>query len=223
MQNASMAFDPATLTPTYQLTVGLPGGSNAMATAARLGIPEEIINNARSVLSGASQELEDLLANLMAEKQKIAALQQELQAERDEFARRNAALGAELQRIKTEERQAIREARDAIVRETAELHREIRQATAELRKQKNREGIEQARRTLAGVRQQLAGEVWQPPASEDSGPVDGSIRAGDTVRIRDIGLTATVLSVSEEAQEIEVQAGRSKMTLGLEGARRKRL
>jgi DNA mismatch repair protein MutS2 len=67
LQNASLEFDPATLSPTYHLSVGIPGGSNAMATAARLGIPPEIIRDARGMLTGSSQELETLLANLMAE------------------------------------------------------------------------------------------------------------------------------------------------------------
>ena len=78
LQNASLEFDPETLTPTYHLTVGIPGGSNAMATAARLGIPAEIIKDARGMLTGSSQELETLLANLMAEKQKVSSLQKEL-------------------------------------------------------------------------------------------------------------------------------------------------
>jgi DNA mismatch repair protein MutS2 len=216
LQNASLEFDPITLTPTYRLTVGLPGGSNAMATAARLGIPEEIINDARGMLSGTSQELEALLANLMSEKQKIETLQQELKVERDEFTRRNTELGNELQRIKSEERKAIKEARDIIVRETAELHREIRQAAAELRKQKSQESIEQARRTLAGVRQQLESEVWQPKAGDEVEPIDENIKIGDTVRVKEVGLTATVLAISEESREIEVQSGRSKMTLSLD-------
>jgi DNA mismatch repair protein MutS2 len=216
LQNASLEFDPVTLTPTYRLTVGLPGGSNAMATAARLGIPDEIIEDARGMLSGKSQELEALLANLMTEKQKIETLQLDLKNERDEFTRRNTELNHELQRIRSEERKTIKEARDAIVRETAELHREIRQAAAELRKQKSQESVEQARRTLAGVRQQLESEVWQPKAGDEVEPIDENIKIGDTVRVKEVGLTATVLAISEESREIEVQSGRSKMTLSLD-------
>jgi DNA mismatch repair protein MutS2 len=215
LQNASLEFDPITLTPTYRLTVGTPGGSNAMATAARLGIPMEIINDARSMLSEGSQELEKLLGSLMAEKQTIESLQRELKADRDEYVRHSAELSSELQRIKAEERQALREARDAIVKETAGLHREIRQAMAELRKQKSQEGIERARQTLAEVRQKLDSEAWQPKA-EEAEQLDESIKTGDTVQVKEVGLTATVLSISEESQEIEVQSGRSKMTLSLD-------
>lgn len=216
LENASLEFDPETLTPTYHLTVGIPGGSNAMATAARLGIPAEIIDDARSMLTEGSQELESVLANLMSEKQKIASLQRELKAERDEFARRNTALNNELERLKSEERKAIQEARDTIVRETAELHKEIRQAAAELRKEKSAAKMEQARRTLAGVREQLDSEAWQPRVGENIEAEAGIIKVGDTVRVKEAGLTATVLSISEESGEIEVQSGRTKMRLSID-------
>jgi DNA mismatch repair protein MutS2 len=70
VQNASFDFDPATLAPTYHLTVGIPGGSNALATATRLGIPPEIVDEARGILSRGALELESLLRDLMVEKQK---------------------------------------------------------------------------------------------------------------------------------------------------------
>jgi DNA mismatch repair protein MutS2 len=216
MENASLEFDPVTLTPTYRLTVGLPGGSNAMATAARLGIPEEIIKDARGMLSEGSRELEALLANLMSEKQAVASLKREMEAERDEFRKRNAELTSELQRLKTEERRAIQEARDAIVRETAELHREIRQAAAELRKEKTGASLERARQTLAETREKLDSHAWQIERDETIEADAGIIKAGDTVRVRDVGLTATVLSLSEDTREIEVQAGRTRLRLGLD-------
>jgi DNA mismatch repair protein MutS2 len=216
LQNASLEFDPATLAPTYHLTVGIPGGSNAMATAARLGIPSEIIQDARGMLTGSTQELETLLANLMTEKQKVSSLQEELTVERDEFTRRNAELDSELRRLKTEERKAIQEARDAIVREAAELHREIRQAAAELRKVKTNNGIDKAKHSLSAVREQLEKDIWKPRVVETPETDAGIIKVGDTVRVKEAGLTATVLSISEESGEIEVQSGRTKMRLGLD-------
>jgi DNA mismatch repair protein MutS2 len=217
MENASLEFNPATLAPTYRLTVGLPGGSNAMATAARLGLPPEIIDEARSLLAEGSQELENLLAGLMAEKQKIAALEKELETEKENMGRRNIELQKELDRLKTEERLAVREARDAIVREAAELHKQIRQAAAELRREKSAVKIEETKQNLTRVRKQLDTPVWQPTVeAEESAEDRGTIRVGDTVRIREAGITATVLSVSDESREIEIQSGRTKLRLSLD-------
>jgi DNA mismatch repair protein MutS2 len=216
LENASLEFDPATLTPTYRLTVGTPGGSNAMATASRLGIPAEIINDARGMLTEGTQELETLLTTLMTEKQKTESLRRELTAEREELDRRNAEVENERQRLKAEERKAIQEARDRIVREAAELHKEIRQASAELRKEKSAARMEQAKRAMATVREQLNSEAWQAKAGEAQEIDVSTINIGDTVWIKEVGLTATVLTISEESQEVEVQAGRTKMRLGLD-------
>jgi DNA mismatch repair protein MutS2 len=216
LENASLDFDPVTLAPTYRLTVGIPGGSNAMATAARLGLLPEIIQDARGMLTGSSQELETLLANLMEEKQKIAALHKELIAERDDWARRNTALEGELQKLKTEERKAIQEARDAVVREAAELHKEIRQAAADLRRAKTAESMEKAKSSLSKVRGQLERDIWRPEVTETPGADAGIITIGDTVRVKEAGLVATVISILEDSREIEVQAGRTKMRLGLD-------
>jgi len=215
-ENASLEFDPVTLAPTYRLTVGLPGGSNAMATAARLGLPAEIISEARGMLTEGSQELESLLASLMKEKQQLASLHRELAAEKDRLARQNAELEKARQKLKDEEVQAIREARDQIVREAAGLHKELRQAAAKLRKEKSAAGVEEARQVLATVQQQLDSEAWQTPASPAAeGGV--ALKVGDNVWIKEAGLTATVLSISGETREVEVQAGRTRMRLGQDG------
>jgi len=215
MHNASLEFDPKTLTPTYHLTVGLPGGSNAIATAARLGIPNEIIEDARSMLSGGSHELESLLANLMEEKQKIGVIRRDLEADGAALNRRAAELEKEKQKLKIEERKAIQSARDEIVREAAELHKELREAAAGLRKEKTQSSVEHARRSLTHIREQLDSEAWQTHTAETPEEESGIIKAGDTVLVKETGITATVLSISEESQEIEIQAGRLKMRLGL--------
>ncbi|MBI4266758.1 MAG: endonuclease MutS2 [Chloroflexi bacterium] len=217
LQNASLDFDPVTLAPTYHLMVGVPGGSNALATASRLGLPSEIIAGARGMLSKGSQDLEALLANLMREKQQVEALRRDLSREREEFERRNAGLENELERLKTAEQKAIREARDRVVSEVAELHREIRQATSDLRKAKTRESIEQARRAATAARERLKSGPWRPEGGESPLAITGKIVPGDTVRLKETSLQATVLSVAEATQEIEVQAGQSRFRLSLDG------
>ena len=214
VQNASFDFDPATLAPTYHLTLGLPGGSNALATATRLGVPSGIIDHARDLLSKGTLELESLLSDLMAEKQKTGEVRVALENERKEMDQQSAELKNRLERVKEEEKRTVQEARDRVVAEAAELHRQIRQASSELRREMTRERLERARKALDGVQEQLSNEVWTP----DTGEVEEgkSIAAGDRVYLRDIGLQASVLSVDEEAREVEVQAGQLKLRIGLE-------
>jgi DNA mismatch repair protein MutS2 len=217
LENASLEFDAVTLQPTFQLTVGIPGGSNAMATAARLGIPSEIIDNARGMLTKGSQELENLLNSLMVEKQRAESLSNELTTERDEYHRRNAELEKERQRLEIETGYITREARDRILSEAAELHKAIRQAAAELRKKKSAETVASAREALAGVRQQLDTESWNLYKEPDREIEPENIKVGDNVWIKEAGLAATVLAVSEATREVDVRAGRTKMRLSIDG------
>ncbi len=216
MENASLDFDPVRMAPTYKLTIGIPGGSNAIATAARLGIPQSIIDDARSRTSSGGQELEELLNNLQAEKQRLAELTRDAEKERRELSKRNAEMAKEIERLKNEEQKAIRDARDAIVREAAELHRELRQAAADIRKEKSTERVEQARQTLSRVREQIDTPQWQPTTGETAVEESEEIRPGDTVRLKEVGMTATVISVSEESGEVEVQSGRTKLRISLD-------
>jgi len=218
LQNASLDFDPVTLMPTYHLTVGSPGGSNALATAARLGLPPEIIADARGMLSKGTQDLDVLLANLMEEKQRLEVIRQDLIKEKERVERRETELETELQRLEAEERKVIQETRDRVVLEAAELYKEIRQAASELRREKSRERIEQAKAAIATVQEQLKSELWRAKAGEktDGEALDENIiTTGDTVWLKEANMHATVLSVSEETQQVEVQAGLTKIRLGL--------
>ena len=222
LQNASLDFDPVTLAPTYHLTVGIPGGSNALATAERLGLPSQIVEEARGMLTGGSQQLETLISDLTAEKEKVRGLSSEAERLQQEAEQRSAELESRFGRLKAEERTIIQEARDRVVREAAELQKDIRQAAAHLRKERSRETVEQSRRALAAAREQLSGEDWQPRAGSQTGePVQqGSIAPGDTVWLKEAGVSATVLSISEESQQIEVQSGLTRIRLGLDGVTR---
>jgi len=199
--------------------IGIPGGSNALATASRLGLSEGIIADARGMLTEGSQDLEGLLANLMAEKQGVETVRHELEKERNQAEQRNNELNDRLQRLKTEERRLIQETRDRIVREAAELHKEIRKVAAELRKEKSSEKVEQARRSLATMREQLDGAAWQSGLDDktDGETADeSSINIGDTVRLKGADMQATVLSISGEDREVEIQAGQTRLRLDLD-------
>ena len=220
LQNASLDFDPVTLAPTYHLVMGIPGGSNALATAARLGLAPGIITNARSMLARGTQELEALLTSLREDKRTVDALRLDLTKERDGLQHKNTELENEVQRSRAEGQKIVQETRDRVLYEAAELLKEIRQAASELRKEKSKERIEKARRATAAAQEQLQSKVWQAKTDEKANReiADNSrIAPGDIVWLREASLQATVVSISQEAQQIEVQAGQSRFRLSLDG------
>jgi DNA mismatch repair protein MutS2 len=224
MQNAALDVDPVTMAPTYHLTVGIPGGSNALATASRLGLPEEIVDRARDMLSKSAQEIESLLTHLVTEQKTVESIRHGLEAELNEAEQSGADLKNKLRQLEEERRRIVKQTRDQVVREAAELQMIIRGAAADLRKEKSREKIERAKKALAGAQEKLNAEVWQAKPSVETEEVEaweGPIASGDTVWLRDANVPATVLSVYEERGLVEVQAGKVKMTLRLDGVEKR--
>ncbi|MDD5288231.1 MAG: endonuclease MutS2 [Dehalococcoidales bacterium] len=220
LQNASLDFDPVTLAPTYHLTVGLPGGSNALATAARLGLDAEIISHAREMLSKGTQEVETLLSHLTEERDKAQSTRLELEKVKRDAELLKKEFENKLKELKTREKTVIQETRDRIVSEAADLQREIRQAATELRKQKSRDTIERTKKTLASVQEKIRAATWQPqtsPETETETEPDNSIAIGDTVYLKEANLEAIVLKLDEVNREIEVQAGHTRIKMGLGG------
>jgi len=224
MQNAALDVDPVTMAPTYHLTVGIPGGSNALATASRLGLPAEIVSHARNMLSKGAQEIEALLTHLVTEQKNVESLRHSLEKKLNEAEQSGADLKNRLRQLEEERRGIVKQTRDQIVREAAELQMEIRGAAADLRKEKSREKIEQAKKALAEAQEKLDAEVWQArPAieMEETEAGAGPIANGDTVWLKEANVPATVLSVSEKRGLVEVQAGKVKMTLRLDGVEKR--
>ena len=224
MQNAALDVDPVTMVPTYHLTVGIPGGSNALATASRLGLPEEIVSRARNMLSKSAQEIESLLTHLVTEQKSVESLRKSLEKEMNEAEQSGTDLKNRLHQLEEERRRIIKQTRDQVVREAAELQMIIRGAAADLRKEKSREKIERAKKALAEAQEKLDAEVWQARLVVETEEVDageGPIARGDTVWLKEANVPATVLSVFEDRGLVEVQAGKVRMTLRLDGVEKR--
>jgi len=224
MENAALDVDPVTMTPTYHLTVGIPGGSNALATASRLGLSAEIVTSARQMLSESTQQIETLLTHLVTEQKNVESLRHSLEKKLNEVEQNDADLKNRLRQLEDDSRRIIKQTRDQIVSEAAELQMKIREAAAELRKEKSRERIEQAKKALAEVQEQLDAEVWRARPAVEMGETEAEaspITAGDTVWLREAGVPATVLAVYEERGLVEVQAGKVKMTLRLDSVEKR--
>ncbi|MBI4331426.1 MAG: Smr/MutS family protein [Chloroflexi bacterium] len=223
VQNASFDFDPVTLTHTYHLTMGIPGGSNALSVARRLGLPPEIIAEAERLVPGNVKEMESLLAGLKTREQEAAMLQGQLEKEKEEAARRTGEIEeerrqmeVERQEMKAELRRMVRETRDKVLVEAAGLQTQIREIAAELRKDKSRARVEHAKKALPAILERVDAGPLQPEKDVAQGDALRNVQAGDTVRVREVGVTATVLSISEARREVELEAGGTRLRLSLD-------
>jgi DNA mismatch repair protein MutS2 len=135
VRNASVEFDLETLAPTYRLIVGLPGRSNALAIASRLGLDETIIDDARTLVATEDLIADDMLDEIQRTRQEITRQQAEIQMLRDDAAQKRRELQSRLDNIENERRDVVREARrdaendlEALKNELKKMRNEMRQA-----------------------------------------------------------------------------------------------
>jgi DNA mismatch repair protein MutS2 len=215
--NASVEFDVETLSPTYRLSIGLPGRSNALAIATRLGLPEDIIENAREYVGTAGVEMEGLLANLQTERAAAADERYRLTMERveAEFQRTQAEkLRAE---IEEERVRVLNEARAQGRREVEETRAELARVKTQMRHKLNEEQLSKLRERTRRLEERMAVEAPKTHRSHRAAPVaegaplSGPLEIGDTVLVRSMGQRGEVVALTNGRGEVEVQLGAMKM------------
>ena len=111
MENASVEFDVATLRPTYQLLVGVPGVSNAFNIAKRLGLPDEIIERGREFLSQEEVHLEEVVADLVADRKRLEYVSLQAEDERQQALTLLAQVEREKEELQRRKEEILAKAR----------------------------------------------------------------------------------------------------------------
>src|SRR5512135_788728 len=135
--NASVEFDPDTLRPTYKLTIGLPGRSNAFAIATRLGLKSDIVAHAKSMVAEGDLKVEDLLAEIHQQKEAITQSREIADRARREAETTARQLRERLNHIEEERAEILDQARAEAQAQVALLREELerlRKSLAELQK-----------------------------------------------------------------------------------------
>ncbi len=209
VENASMEFDLDTLSPTYRMRIGLPGRSNAFAIAERLGLPAEIVEAARALVSPDERAAESLLAEIQQAHREAAAARDEAIQTKRRVEEQERRLAAHLAAIEGERAAILGEARAEARRELARFRREIESLQEELDERRRQSSL--TARWLAQARERLAAQEKAaapppPPPPPEPEALPGEIAVGDTVFIVGLGTTGQVTALEGDRAEVQVGA-----------------
>jgi DNA mismatch repair protein MutS2 len=215
VENASVEFDVETLSPTYRLTIGLPGRSNALAIASRLGLPNDIIEQGREFLGSAGVEMESLLTNL-AEERKVAADERyRLSMERAEAEYQRKEVERMRRETEEERERIINAAREKSRREADAAQAELARIRTQMRRNMTEERLEQLRERARKLEERNAPLPSRGrPAAIERGETIGDaddVAVGDQVRVRSLGQRGEVMAAANGRGEVEVQVGAMRM------------
>jgi DNA mismatch repair protein MutS2 len=212
--NASLLFDMETLSPTFEMTIGLPGRSNAFAIARRLGLDETVLDDAIRQVSADSHQAEDLLDSIYTLREKMEAEEaqtrltlREAEAERDRLHRRQEEVEVERQAI-------LKATRQEMQRQIELLQTEIRQTRSKLRDAASLNAVKKLSKQVA----ELEVEQQAVLAPEPVEPVDSTrgkrraLQVGDIVQVRSLKVKGEVISIGKN--EVVLAVGRLQMRAG---------
>lgn len=213
VRNASVEFDLETLAPTYRLIIGLPGRSNALAIAKRLGLSDEIIDAARDMVAIEDLLADDLLDEIHRTRESIRKQHEEVETLRKDLERQRDDLQARLDKIEDERRDIINAARRNTELELEDVRKDIRRLRGDLRTagmplDTIRAVQEAAEKIVDYVKQPIQNvteavddrEGWKP-------------RLGDTVWLATLNAEGTVTEL--DGSDAVVQVGSLRVRAGL--------
>ena len=222
MTNASVELDPNTLTPTYKLNIGLPERSYALTIAARLGMPQAVIDDARSMLSGEFRQTEGLLNDLQRERRQAVERSRDAQEElrqarelRQELEERLAGLEQEKDLMIAESRREL----EARVEEVRQRLRAVERSFPATRQPQPAPPLYQQRQEVSEVKRELQSPAWR---GETAGKRWlGELKRGDLINVRGISQALEVLSEPSGQTGVEVALGSMRIRVSLDEIERR--
>ncbi len=218
--NASVEFNLKTLKPTYHLTIGLPGRSNALAIAERLGLPQSIIEAAKAEINPTDLRAEDLLDEIHRQRDLSRQARGAAEDAQREAEMLSNTLANRLDQIEDERFATLEQARQEGERELEKFREELEGLRRQLAKARQPlEVVDEVEETVEALEEEIAEPVVRKTPEKPVRKPKGPLRLGEKVHLRSIDQDGVVTSIGED--EVEVQIGRLRIRARLSDVVRK--
>ena len=207
-ENASVEFDDKTLSPTYKLLWGIPGRSNALTIAERLGLDTAVIDNAQNLVGGFSEEINQTIAGLEAQHRRQEAKSNEAQFLLERAQHLHQQIDRKAKDLKEREAKLKQSQEEAVRAEVKRAKNEINQVIRRLKKGGTGQDAQKAGEELGAIAERRLPSQKAKKRKPTYKPT-----VGERIRVLSLGSTAEVLSIDEGDRELTVRMGILKATV----------
>lgn len=226
---ASCEFDVATLKPTYKLILGLPGRSNAFAISQRLGMPEDLIEEVKNLVTDEDMRFERVVKTLEkarheaeAEREKAVKLRSELEKSRNRAEQLESELESKQKKIMEQAREKANNIIEIAHYKSSLLLNELEEMKKALNAENAAKLLDKARQGYKSTLKELQDTANPVEENTIKGEAVTTVNKGDIVIVADLGRDATVIDVKNDKKQAYVMSGAIKMWVSFDNLRLKK-
>lgn len=220
VENASMEFNVETLSPTYRLSIGVPGKSNAFEISKKLGLPGKIIDRANQLIEKGDIAFEEVISAIENDKRKAQAERDEAVRLAEELKKQKEELEKRQQELEKRESKVLKDAREearAIIKEARETASDVQKELKELAKVQSlgerTKRLEKSKRRIKESENRYADGLERPV---NANPVIAEeLQTGDRVKILTLDQNGEVLTLPDEKGDLTVKVGIMKINVNV--------
>lgn len=207
-KNACVEFDKDSLKPTYKLTIGIPGASNAIFIAQNLGLPKELVERAKDTLHIQRDPSAVIIEKLQDTQQKLSKNLSDVELLKNESQRVKDEYEVKMNELRQNKKRTIKSIESRFSSELDNVKLEIKGILDELRLNKSEKLARRSYTRLAQIEQDFRESIDSATEKQKYNDIDWSdIKIGDTVMIKELNQPVTVVSLPDKNENLTVQMG----------------